>query len=54
VLRITPDSRDSKLKIEKLHGMSDAEIDKLKEDMNELRKELKNLKEELEKVKEST
>ena len=54
VLRLAPDSRESKLKIEKLRGMSDTEIDKLREDMNELKKELKNLKEELEKVKEST
>jgi len=54
VLRGTSDVRVPKMKIEKLHTMSDAEIDKLRGEMKELKKEMENLKEELEKIKEST
>jgi len=53
-LRSVPEVRVPKMKIEKLHGMSDAEMDKLKGEMNELKKEMEKLKEELEKIKESS
>jgi serine protease Do len=53
-LRAVPEVRVPKMKIEKLHGMSDAEMDKLRGEMNELKKEMEQLKEELENIKESS
>ncbi len=54
VMREGPEKHAAKMRIEKLPGLSDAEVDKLKAEMKELKEELKNLKRELEKVKEST